>query len=136
MWICAYPHNKLGAEEIMQELLKTMKALSEETRLRIVNILLERECCVCEVMQALDISQTRASRNLGILQEAGFLKTRRDGLWIVYSLDWQTSNQYASSLARILRETPVSNNLLVRDKERLKRAQRTGPGCKTEASDA
>ena len=120
----------------MQELLTTMKALSDETRLRIVNILLERECCVCEVMQALDISQTRASRNLGILQEAGFLKTRRDGLWIVYSVDWQTSNQYAGSLARLLRETPVSNDLLVRDKERLKRARRTGPGCKMEASDA
>ncbi len=120
----------------MQELLKAMKALSDETRLRIVNILLERECCVCEVMQALDISQTRASRNLGILQEAGFLKTRRDGLWIVYSIDWQTSNQYTSSLARLLREIPISNNLLVRDKERLKLARRTGPGCKTEVSDA
>ncbi len=41
-----------------------MKALSDETRLRISSLLLERECCVCEVMQALDISQTRASRNL------------------------------------------------------------------------
>jgi ArsR family transcriptional regulator len=120
----------------MQDLITALKALSDETRLRIVNILLERECCVCEVMQSLEISQTRASRNLGILQKAGFLKTRRDGLWIVYSVDWQTTNQYASSLAKLLRETHVSNDLLVRDKERLKLAQRTGPGCKTEVSDA
>ena len=63
----------------MQDLIKAMKALSDETRLRILNILLERECCVCEVMQALDISQSRASRNLGILQEAGFLRTGRGG---------------------------------------------------------
>jgi ArsR family transcriptional regulator len=120
----------------VQDLISAIKALSDETRLRIVNILLERECCVCEVMQSLDISQTRASRNLGILQEAGFLKTRRDGLWIVYSIDWETTNQYSSSLARLLKETPVISDILARDKERLKRAQRTGPGCKTEASDA
>jgi len=114
----------------MQDLINTLKALSDETRLRIMNVLMERECCVCEIMQALDISQTRASRNLGILQKAGFLKTRRDGLWVVYSVDWQTINQYASSLARLLKETHVSNDTLVRDKERLKRAQRAGPGCR------
>ena len=72
----------------MHDLIRAMRALSDETRLRILNALLERECCVCEVMQALDISQSRASRNLGILQDAGFLKTRREGLRIVYSLDW------------------------------------------------
>ena len=55
----------------MRDFIQLMKALSDETRLRISHLLLERECCVCEVMQALDISQTRASRNLGILQGAG-----------------------------------------------------------------
>ena len=86
----------------MQDLIKVMKALSDETRLRILKILLERECCVCEVMQALDISQSRASRNLGILQDAGFLKVRRDGVWIVYSVDWQTANRYATATLRIV----------------------------------
>ncbi len=60
----------------MQDLIKVMKALSDETRLRILKVLLEKECCVCEVMQALDISQSRTSRNLGILQDAGFLKAQ------------------------------------------------------------
>ncbi len=71
----------------MDDVVKAMKALSDETRLRILNVLLERECCVCEVMQALDISQTRASRNLGILHDAGFLKMRKEGLWALYSID-------------------------------------------------
>lgn len=114
----------------MEDLIKALKALSDETRLRILNLLLERECCVCEIMQALDISQSRASRNLGILQDAGFLKSRRDGLWIVYSVDWQTANRYAISLARLLRESPLSDEVLTQDKERLKRAARVGPGCK------
>ena len=113
----------------MQELIKLMKALSDETRLRIMNILLERECCVCEVMQALDISQSRASRNLGIIQDAGFLKSRRDGTWILYSIDWDTANRYAASLTRLIKDIPVSSEALVKDKERLKTAVRVGPGC-------
>jgi ArsR family transcriptional regulator len=113
----------------MQDLIQAIKALSDETRLRILNLLLESECCVCEVMQALDISQSRASRNLGILQNAGFLKTRRDRLWIVYSIDWQSASHYATSLAKLLRESPITNELLKKDKEKLKHAKREGPGC-------
>jgi len=110
----------------MQDLIKALKALSDETRLRIVNILLERECCVCEVMQALNISQSRASRNLGILQETGLLKAQRNGVWIIYSVDWQTANRYAAFLAKLLKDSPISNEILDRDKERLKHAKRTG----------
>ncbi len=114
----------------MQDLIRVMKALSDETRLRILKVLLERECCVCEVMQALDISQSRASRNLGILQNAGFLKVRRNGVWIVYSVNWQTANRYATSLVKLLKDSPISNEVLTQDKERLKHAVRIGPGCK------
>ena len=114
----------------MQDLIKIMKALSDETRLRILNVLLERECCVCEVMQALDISQSRASRNLSIIQDAGFLKVRRDGTWMLYSIDWGTANHYAISLAKLLRGSPISSEILTRDRERLKTAVRIGPGCR------
>jgi len=113
----------------MQKLVKALKALSDETRLRILKILLERECCVCEVMQALDISQSRASRNLRILEEADFVKARRDGVWIVYSIDSQTANRYALSLTKLLENSALSDNVLAQDKERLKRAKRVGPGC-------
>ena len=114
----------------MQDLIKAMKALSDETRFRILKILLERECCVCEVMQALDISQSRASRNLGILQDAGFLKVRRDGVWVVYSVDWQATNRYTASLAQLLNDFPISDEIVEEDRKRLKHARRTGPGCK------
>ena len=113
----------------MQDLIKALKALSDETRLRILNILLEKECCVCEVMQALDISQSRASRNLGILQDAGLLKAQRDRVWIVYSVDWQTANRCAAALAKLLRDSPISNEILAQDRERLSLATRVGPGC-------
>ena len=113
----------------MQDLIKAMKALSDETRLRILNVLLERECCVCEVIQALNISQSRASRNLGILEAAGFLKARREGAWMHYSVDWETANCGAASLAKLLKDFLGSNELLTEDRERLKKTVRIGPGC-------
>ena len=114
----------------MPDMIKVMKALSDETRLRILKVLLEKECCVCEIMQALDISQSRASRNLGILQEADFLKARRDGMWIVYSIDWQTTNRYTTPLVKLIRDSLVSNEVLEKDRERLKHAKRIGTGCR------
>ena len=82
----------------MREVVKAFKALSDETRLRILKLLLQRECCVCKVMQALDISQTRASRNLNALYDAGFLKLRKDGLWSFYSIDEDHVQGYMAEL--------------------------------------
>ncbi len=113
----------------MQELLKATRALSDETRLRILNILLERECCVCEVMQALEISQSRASRNLGILFKAGFLRTRRDGPWVLYSLDTESDNHAAVALAGLMERVLADSETLGGDRERLRHSVRVGPGC-------
>jgi ArsR family transcriptional regulator len=113
----------------MRELLKAIKALSDETRLRILNLLLERECCVCEVMQALDISETRASRNLRLLYDAGLLKLRKDGLWSLYSLNQDDSPAYFAELVRAVKEALAANQEASQDRERLKMAERIGPVC-------
>jgi len=94
-----------------------------------MRVLLEKECCVCEVMQALDISQSRASRNLGILQDAGFLKSRRDGQWIGYYIDRNTTNRHAQSLTRLVGSSSLGETALKQDKTRLKGVVRKGPGC-------
>ena len=113
----------------MQDVVKAMKALSDETRLRIFNVLLERECCVCEVMQALNISQTRASRNLGILHDAGFLNMRKEGLWSLYSIDQDGLKEYYSSLVEAVRKSLENDEVAALDRKRLKTAERVGPGC-------
>ena len=113
----------------MRGVVKAMKALSDETRLRIFNVLLERECCVCEVMQALDISQTRASRNLGILHEAGFLNMRKESLWSLYSVDQDGMKEYYSSLVEAVRKSLENDEVAALDRKRLKTAERVGPGC-------
>jgi ArsR family transcriptional regulator len=113
----------------MRDVVKAMKALSDETRLRIFNVLLERECCVCEVMQALDISQTRASRNLGILHDAGFLEVRKEGLWSLYSVDRDGMKEYYPSLVDAVRKSLEDDEVAALDRKRLKTAERVGPGC-------
>ena len=113
----------------MRDFVKASKALSDETRLRILNLLLERECCVCEVMQALQISQTRASRNLSVLRDAGFLKLRKDGLWSLYSINEKGMDGYLIGLVESVRRALEDNAVAVRDRERLKKAERVGMQC-------
>ncbi|MFC2069088.1 ArsR/SmtB family transcription factor [Chloroflexota bacterium] len=113
----------------MRDIVKAFKALSDETRLRILNILLDRECCVCEVMQALDISQTRASRNLAALYDAGFLRLRKDGLWSLYSIDKDDMQEYLSDLVMAVLKSLEGNKEVGLDRERLKNAERVGPAC-------
>jgi len=120
----------------MRELTKAMKALSDETRLRILNVVLERECCVCEVMQSLEISQTRASRNLGILHDAGFLKLRKEGLWSLYSIDREGMKEAFPNLLEAIQTSLDYNDWAARDRERLNEAQRVGPGCVQECTVA
>jgi len=113
----------------MRDLLKVIKSLSDETRLRILNLLLERECCVCEVMQALGISETRASRNLRLLYDAGLLKLRKEGLWSLYSLNQDEAPAYFAELVKAVKKALAGNQKASQDREHLKTAERIGPAC-------
>ena len=124
MRICAYKHKGEG----MEKSLKLFKALSGETRLRIVRLLQDREnLCVCEIMQALDISQTRASRNLGILKEAGLVSSRRAGLWVEYYLDRKGMGASAKGLLKVLSGWADRSGVLRKDRKRLATSCRVGP---------
>lgn len=113
----------------MENLVTALKAISDETRLRMINLLLQRECCVCEVMQVLNISQTRASRNLSQLRQTGFLQQRKEGLWAYYSIDRSSLNDSLALLLEAIEIGFKDNPLAIRDKEYLKKAKRLGPQC-------
>jgi ArsR family transcriptional regulator len=73
--------------EMMKELVTIFRALSDETRLRILKLLENGELCVCDIVAALDLVQPKISFHLGALKEAGFIKDRRQGRWIHYRLN-------------------------------------------------
>lgn len=62
-------------------------ALSEETRLRIVDLLRGGEHCVCELTEALELKQSLLSFHLRVLKDAGLVRDRRKGRWAYYALD-------------------------------------------------
>ena len=82
----------------MEKLMDTLKALSDETRLRIFNLLYTRELCVCDVMETLGITQAKASRHLIYLKNAGLVKDRREAQWSWYALTKYERLRFLDSL--------------------------------------
>jgi ArsR family transcriptional regulator, arsenate/arsenite/antimonite-responsive transcriptional repressor len=113
----------------MRELVKVYKVLSDESRLRVLNLLFERDCCVCEVMQALDISQSKASRGLTALYNAGILKLQKEGTWALYSIDWEGMDPSFKALIEATDITFKANEKMKADRKNLLKAERVGPGC-------
>ena len=62
------------------------KALGDETRQRILILLMDREMCVCEMMTALNMTQPTASHHLKILEDSGLIQSKKDGRWVFYSI--------------------------------------------------
>jgi ArsR family transcriptional regulator len=62
-------------------------ALSDQTRLAIIDCLRSRERCVCELTDHLDAAQSRLSFHLRVLKEAGLVTDRREGRWMYYTLN-------------------------------------------------
>ena len=72
--------------EDVRPLTKLFRALGDETRVRILALLVHGELCVCHVESALGISQPNCSRQLGVLKSAGIVDSRRDGTWVYYRI--------------------------------------------------
>jgi ArsR family transcriptional regulator, arsenate/arsenite/antimonite-responsive transcriptional repressor len=71
----------------MKDAARFFKVLADEARLKMLWLLFNhRELCVCDIMEALGITQSKASRHLSTLRHAGLVTDRRDGLWSHYSL--------------------------------------------------
>jgi ArsR family transcriptional regulator, lead/cadmium/zinc/bismuth-responsive transcriptional repressor len=66
--------------------LKILKGLSEESRFRIIKILLKGEICACKIPLLIDRTQSNTSMQLSKLQDLGLIKSRRDGKMILYSI--------------------------------------------------
>jgi ArsR family transcriptional regulator, arsenate/arsenite/antimonite-responsive transcriptional repressor len=70
----------------MRNAAELFKALADQTRLRILNLLVQGELCVCDIMAVLAIGQSKASRHLAYLRNVGLVNDRRSGVWMHYSL--------------------------------------------------
>lgn len=82
----------------MKEFIEVMKALRDPNRVKIVKMLQHGELCVCEIQAALGVSQPTVSKHVKILEAAGLLNSRKEGLWVHYSLNDGGESPYAATM--------------------------------------
>ena len=82
----------------MKDFIKVMKALSDPNRVKILKLLQQKTMCVCELQGAIHISQPSVSKHLKLLEEAGLVGHKKEGLWVNYYLADGNASPYAASL--------------------------------------
>jgi ArsR family transcriptional regulator len=105
---------------VMDSMVKCLRALGDENRLRILMLLRERELCVLEVVEALGISQPLASSHLAVLREAGLATAHREGRRIRYSISEEAKRGGKHLLLKQVAETILDEPLIAADRDRMK----------------
>ena len=90
-------------EREVKDFIGVMKALSDPNRVKILKMLQNRVMCVCEIKEALGLAQPTVSRHLKVLESAGLVGYKKDGLWVNYHLADGDNSPYASNLLGNLR---------------------------------
>ncbi|MGA2610363.1 MAG: metalloregulator ArsR/SmtB family transcription factor [Halobacteriota archaeon] len=105
----------------MKELEQYFKALADTNRLRILNLLLHGELCVCDIQYVLEATQPNVSRHLSYLKNSGLVLDRRDGYRIFYRLA-DPKQGTKKRLFEFLQDAYKNEEQLQADKKRLKEA--------------
>ena len=87
----------------MKAFVRVMKALSDPNRIAIVKMLEHKVMCVCEIQAALELAQPTVSKHLKVLEDAGLVESRKEGVWVNYHLNDGRSSPYAAAILGNLR---------------------------------
>ena len=85
-------------------------ALSDETRLEIIELLRKGERCVCELTDTLDAAQSRLSFHLRVLKDAGIVRDRKDGRWVHYELEPEVFEEIETLVAGMKPRAVISKS--------------------------
>lgn len=105
-----------------------LKALADETRMRILNLLRFGQLCVCEIEDILEINQSNASRHLTKLKGAKIIVAHKQSQWVYYSLNKKLLLDH-SFIRTLLEEEMEYGECYRRDKERLQKLKELGGDC-------
>ncbi len=107
-----------GYIDAMKETAQLFKALSDETRLRIIALLAHGELCVCDLMEIMGLPQSTVSRHLATLRQSELVGDRRQGVWIFYRIIESSESVYRE-LLDILSENMGHMEQVKADREKL-----------------
>ena len=103
---------------------KLFKALSDETRLRILKMLEARPLCVCEIQHILKGSQPNVSHHLKTLSEAGLVESKKDGLWIDYRLSDRPATPLHAAALSLVKKSLDGEQVIKKDRTLVKSVNR------------
>lgn len=110
------------------KLIQVIKALSDETRLRILNLLYQGELCVCELEALLDINQSNASRHLSRIVNAGIIKYEKRAQYVYYRINLDILIKYPF-IKEILGNGLIEEKRYQIDLDRLSQYRESGITC-------
>ncbi|MCX7998656.1 MAG: metalloregulator ArsR/SmtB family transcription factor [Leptospiraceae bacterium] len=105
----------------MKVLLTTLKALGDETRIRILHILSQGSFHVNEIVEILEMGQSRVSRHLKILQDASLIFSRREGTWIYYYLKFDGEKNFSKELTELIQKYKFENSFYEKDSKQVQK---------------
>lgn len=110
------------------EIVNIFKALADETRVRMLNLLRYGELCVCDIEEVLDIQQSNASRHLNKMKQAGLIISRKKSQWVYYQFNKDVFINYPF-LDMIINDEVSKISICQEDLARLERHKTNGNHC-------
>jgi len=112
---------------VMRDFILLAKAISDETRLRMLKLLQNGPLCVCQITAVLNIGQPTVSKNLAMLRVAGLVDSKREGSWRFYFLTEERINDFNLEFIKLIKESLNDDKTIKADMIRC-----SDPTCKPE----
>jgi len=111
----------------MREILAVMKALADESRLRVLVALQGRELCLCQIVELLGLANSTVSRHMSILHQARIVESRKDGRWNYFRLATEDESPEAAAAASLALESLKRDAKIKSDARRLQQILKMDP---------
>ena len=113
----------------MNDLLTSLKAVSEEIRVRLLLLLKDREACVCELMSVFNMAQSKLSHHLIALRDAGLLQDEKRGKWNYYRMNTNSLNQMNRELLLSMSRWLTDSSVIQKDTNKLESVKKRMQIC-------
>jgi ArsR family transcriptional regulator, arsenate/arsenite/antimonite-responsive transcriptional repressor len=107
-----------------REYVNVLKALSDPNRIRIMKMVFERELCMCELREILDLSNSTVSKHLTILRDAGLLLDSKDGKWVNFQLNDKSEYRFIRSVITLLQKSFDDDEAVQEDLKKVHKVDR------------
>ena len=103
---------------------RVFKALSDPNRIRIMKMMLERELCLCEVREVLNLSNSTVSKHLSILRDAGLVLDSKNGKWVNFRINDKSDQQLVRSAIQMVKASFSDDETVRNDLKKVRSVDR------------